>query len=168
MIANNLNEAKAQVDAWKIAGEKVVFTNGCFDILHRGHVEYLADAKFLGSNLVLALNSDSSVRELKGAHRPIQTQDDRAAILDALESIDLVVVFDEDTPAKIIHSLLPDVLVKWSDYSTKTIESSDTSIENGENLKVVPVRPCLVYESYTADAPQTANDDEHVFRKDAL
>ncbi|MDG2398433.1 MAG: D-glycero-beta-D-manno-heptose 1-phosphate adenylyltransferase [Candidatus Marinimicrobia bacterium] len=141
MVANNLNEAKVQVDAWKIAGEKVVFTNGCFDILHRGHVEYLADAKFLGSKLVLALNSDSSVRELKGAHRPIQTQDDRAAILDALESIDLVVVFDEDTPAKIIQMLLPDVLVKGSDYSIETIVGADTVIKNGGDVKVVPFRP---------------------------
>ena len=141
MIANNLNEAKVQVDAWKFAGEKVVFTNGCFDILHRGHVEYLADAKFLGSKLVLALNSDRSVRELKGAHRPIQTQDDRAAILDALESIDLVVVFDEDTPAKIIQTLLPDVLVKGSDYSTETIVGADTVIENGGDVKVVRFRP---------------------------
>jgi D-beta-D-heptose 7-phosphate kinase/D-beta-D-heptose 1-phosphate adenosyltransferase len=141
MIANNMNEAKVQVDAWKFAGEKVVFTNGCFDILHRGHVEYLADAKFLGSKLVLALNSDRSVRELKGAHRPIQTQDDRAAILDALESIDLVVVFDEDTPAKIIQMLLPDVLVKGSDYSTETIVGADTVMENGGDVKVVPFRP---------------------------
>ena len=141
MIANNWNEAKVQVDAWKFAGEKVVCTNGCFDILHRGHVEYLADAKFLGSKLVLALNSDRSVRELKGAHRPIQTQDDRAAILDALESIDLVVVFDEDTPAKIIQTLLPDVLVKGSDYSTETIVGADTVIENGGDVKVVPFPP---------------------------
>ena len=141
MVANNLNEAKVQVDAWKFAGEKVVFTNGCFDILHRGHVEYLADAKFLGSKLVLALNSDSSVRELKGRHRPIQTQDDRSAILDALESIDLVVVFDEDTPAKIIQTLLPDVLVKGSDYSTETIVGADTVIKNGGDVKVVPFRP---------------------------
>ena len=141
MIANNMNEAKVQVDAWKFAGEKVVFTNGCFDILHRGHVEYLADAKLLGSKLVLALNSDRSVRELKGAHRPIQTQDDRAAILDALESIDLVVIFDEDTPAKIIQTLLPDVLVKGSDYSTETIVGADTVIKNGGDVKVVPFRP---------------------------
>ena len=141
MVANSLNEAKVQVDAWKFAGEKVVFTNGCFDILHRGHVEYLAEAKFLGSKLVLALNSDSSVRELKGAHRPIQTQDDRAAILDALESIDLVVIFDEDTPAKIIQTLLPDVLVKGSDYSTETIVGADTVIKNGGDVKVVPFRP---------------------------
>ena len=141
MIANNWNEAKVQVDAWKFAGLKVVFTNGCFDILHRGHVEYLADAKFLGSKLVLALNSDRSVRDLKGVHRPIQTQDDRAAILDALKSIDLVVVFDEDTPAKIIRPLLPDVLVKGSDYSTETIVGADTVIENGGDVKVVPFRP---------------------------
>ncbi|MDP7127329.1 MAG: D-glycero-beta-D-manno-heptose 1-phosphate adenylyltransferase [Candidatus Marinimicrobia bacterium] len=141
MIANNWNEAKVQVDAWKFAGLKVVFTNGCFDILHRGHVEYLADAKLLGNKLVLALNSDRSVRELKGAHRPIQTQDDRAAILDALESIDLVVVFDEDTPAKIIQMLLPDVLVKGSDYSTETIVGADTVMENGGDVKVVPFRP---------------------------
>ncbi|SVC73087.1 uncharacterized protein METZ01_LOCUS325941 [marine metagenome] len=141
MIANNWNEAKVQVDAWKFAGLKVVFTNGCFDILHRGHVEYLADAKLLGNKLVLALNSDRSVRELKGAHRPIQTQDDRTAILDALESIDLVVVFDEDTPAKIIQMLLPDVLVKGSDYSTETIVGADTVIENGGDVKVVPFRP---------------------------
>jgi rfaE bifunctional protein nucleotidyltransferase chain/domain len=141
MVANSLNEAKVQVDAWKFAGEKVVFTNGCFDILHRGHVEYLAEAKFLGSKLVLALNSDSSVRELKGAHRPIQTQDDRAAILDALESSDLVVIFDEDTPAKIIQTLLPDVLVKGSDYSTETIVGADTVIKNGGDVKVVPFRP---------------------------
>ncbi|MEE1507308.1 MAG: D-glycero-beta-D-manno-heptose 1-phosphate adenylyltransferase [Candidatus Neomarinimicrobiota bacterium] len=141
MIANNWNEAKVQVDAWKFAGLKVVFTNGCFDILHRGHVEYLADAKLLGNKLVLALNSDRSVRELKGAHRPIQTQDDRTAILDALESIDLVVVFDEDTPAKIIQMLLPDVLVKGSDYSTETIVGADTVMENGGDVKVVPFRP---------------------------
>ncbi|MDP6033974.1 MAG: D-glycero-beta-D-manno-heptose 1-phosphate adenylyltransferase [Candidatus Marinimicrobia bacterium] len=141
MIANNWNEAKVQVDAWKFAGLKVVFTNGCFDILHRGHVEYLADAKLLGNKLVLALNSDRSVRELKGAHRPIQTQDDRTAILDALESIDLVVVFDDDTPAKIIQMLLPDVLVKGSDYSTETIVGADTVMENGGDVKVVPFRP---------------------------
>jgi D-beta-D-heptose 7-phosphate kinase/D-beta-D-heptose 1-phosphate adenosyltransferase len=91
--------------------------------------------------LVLALNSDRSVLELKGAHRPIQTQDDRAAILDALESIDLVVVFDEDTPAKIIQMLLPDVLVKGSDYSTETIVGADTVIENGGDVKVVSFRP---------------------------
>ena len=141
MIAKNWIEANKQVDKWKSTGLKVVFTNGCFDILHRGHVEYLTDAKACGDKLITALNSDSSVRGLKGDFRPIQNQDDRAAILDALVSVDLVVVFDEDTPAKIIQTLLPDVLVKGSDYSTETIVGADTVIKNGGDVKVVPFRP---------------------------
>ena len=103
-------------------------------------MEYLADAKLLGSKLVLALNSDRSVLELKGARRPIQTQDDRAAILDALESVDLVVIFDQETPAKIIKSLLPDVLTKGGDYSAETIVGADTVTENGGEIKVIPFR----------------------------
>jgi D-beta-D-heptose 7-phosphate kinase/D-beta-D-heptose 1-phosphate adenosyltransferase len=121
MIAQDWNEAKAQVDAWKSDGLKVVFTNGCFDILHRGHVEYLADTKACGDRLVLALNSDRSVRELKGDSRPIQNQDDRAAILNALSPIDMVVVFDEDTPADIVKTLIPDVLAKGGDYIIRQI-----------------------------------------------
>ena len=111
MITKNWNDAKKQVDKWKSTGLKVVFTNGCFDILHRGHVEYLTDAKACGDKLVTALNSDSSVRGLKGHSRPIQSQDDRAAILDAFVSVGLVVVFDEETPADIIKTLIPDVMV---------------------------------------------------------
>lgn len=141
MIAKEWNEAKAQVDAWKSDGLKVVFTNGCFDILHRGHVEYLADAKACGDRLVLALNSDRSVRELKGDSRPIQDENDRAAILDALSSIDLVVVFDEDTPADIVKTLLPDVLAKGGDYTPDTIVGADTVVENGGEVKVIPFRP---------------------------
>ena len=93
MIAKDWIEANKQVDKWKSTGLKVVVPNGCFDILHRGHVEYLTDAKACGDKLVTALNSDSSVRDLKGDPRPIQNQDDRAAILNALASVDLVVVF---------------------------------------------------------------------------
>ncbi len=141
MIAKEWNEAKAQVDAWKSDGLKVVFTNGCFDILHRVHVEYLADAKACGDRLVLALNSDRSVRELKGDSRPIQDENDRAAILDALSSIDLVVVFDEDTPADIVKTLLPDVLAKGGDYTPDTIVGADTVVENGGEVKVIPFRP---------------------------
>ncbi|MBC8346576.1 MAG: D-glycero-beta-D-manno-heptose 1-phosphate adenylyltransferase [Candidatus Marinimicrobia bacterium] len=140
MIAKDWNEAKAQVDAWKADGLKVVFTNGCFDILHRGHVEYLADTKACGDRLVLALNSDRSVRELKGDSRPIQNEDDRSAILDALSSIDLVVVFDEDTPAEIVKTLIPDVLAKGGDYTPETIVGADTVIENGGEVKVIPFR----------------------------
>jgi D-beta-D-heptose 7-phosphate kinase/D-beta-D-heptose 1-phosphate adenosyltransferase len=141
MIAQDWNEAKSQVDTWKKEGLKVVFTNGCFDILHRGHVEYLADAKACGDKLILALNSDRSVRELKGDSRPIQNQEDRAAILDALNSIDLVVVFDEDTPADIVKMLVPDVLAKGGDYTPDTIVGADTVIENGGEVKVIPFRP---------------------------
>ncbi|MCH7612524.1 MAG: D-glycero-beta-D-manno-heptose 1-phosphate adenylyltransferase [Candidatus Marinimicrobia bacterium] len=140
MIAKNWEEAKKQVDEWKSSGLTVVFTNGCFDILHRGHVEYLSDAKACGNKLVLALNSDSSVQKLKGNPRPIQNQEDRAIILDALESVDLVVVFDQDTPFKIIQTLLPDVLAKGGDYTPETIIGADTVTSNGGEVKVIPFR----------------------------
>ena len=140
MIANNWDEAKNQADGWKLSGQKIVFTNGCFDILHRGHVEYLTEAKACGDKLVTALNSDSSVRGLKGDPRPIQSQEDRAVILDALESVDLVVIFDQETPAEIIKTLLPDVLVKGGDYSAETIVGADTVTENGGEIKVIPFR----------------------------
>jgi len=140
MITKNWNDAKKQVDKWKSTGLKVVFTNGCFDILHRGHVEYLTDAKACGDKLVTALNSDSSVRGLKGDFRPIQNQDDRAAILDALASVDLVVVFDEETPAEIVKNLIPDVLVKGGDYTPDTIVGSETVNANGGKVKIIPFR----------------------------
>ena len=140
MIAKNWIEANKQVDKWKLTGLKVVFTNGCFDILHRGHVEYLTDAKACGDKLVTALNSDSSVRGLKGDFRPIQNQDDRAAILDALASVDLVVIFDEETPAEIVKMLIPDVLVKGGDYTPETIVGADTVTANGGEVKIIPFR----------------------------
>ena len=140
MITRNWIDAKKQVDKWKSTGLKVVFTNGCFDILHRGHVEYLRDAKACGDKLITALNSDSSVCGLKGDLRPIQSQDDRAAILDALASVDLVVVFDEETPAEIVKNLIPDVLVKGGDYTPDTIVGSETVNANGGKVKIIPFR----------------------------
>ena len=140
MIENNWDEAKKQIYDWKLSGQKIVFTNGCFDILHRGHVEYLTEAKACGDKLVTALNSDSSVRSLKGEARPIQSQEDRAVILDALESVDLVVIFDQETPEKIIKTLLPDVLVKGGDYTPDTIIGADIVPENGGEVKVIPFR----------------------------
>lgn len=140
MIAKNWEEAKKQVDEWKSSGLTVVFTNGCFDILHRGHVEYLSDAKVCGNKLILGLNSDSSVQKLKGDPRPIQNQEDRAIILDALESVDLVVVFDQDTPAEIIQTMLPDVVAKGGDYTPETIVGADTVTSNGGEVKVIPFR----------------------------
>ena len=140
MIENNWDEAIKQIYDWKLSGQKIVFTNGCFDILHRGHVEYLTEAKACGDKLVTALNSDSSVRSLKGEARPIQSQEDRAVILDALESVDLVVIFDQETPAKIIKTLLPNVLVKGGDYTPDTIVGADIVTENGGEVKVIPFR----------------------------
>ena len=140
MISKNWIEANKQVDKWKSTGLKVVFTNGCFDILHRGHVEYLTDAKACGDKLVTALNSDSSVRGLKGDFRPIQSQDDRVAIIDALASVDLVVVFDEETPAEIVKTLIPDVLVKGGDYTPETIVGADTVTANGGEVKIISFR----------------------------
>ena len=140
MIAKNWIEANKQVDKWKLTGLKVVFTNGCFDILHRGHVEYLTDAKACGDKLVTALNSDSSAHGLKGNSRPIQNQDDRAAILDALASVDLVVIFNEETPAEIVKTLIPDVLVKGGDYTPEKIVGADTVTANGGEVKIIPFR----------------------------
>ncbi len=109
--------------------KKIVFTNGCFDILHKGHVSYLNSAKSFGDVLILGLNSDSSVRRLKGENRPINTQDDRAYILSALECVDYVVIFDEDTPYELISKIRPDVLVKGADYEGKKVVGSDIAKE---------------------------------------
>lgn len=106
-------------------GKKVVFTNGCFDILHSGHISYLTRAKELGDILVVGLNSDKSVSRLKGKFRPINNQDDRAILLNALECVDFVIIFDEDTPIDLIKRISPDILVKGADYSGKEIVGSD-------------------------------------------
>jgi len=113
---HDLAGTRALVDSWKAKGEKVVFTNGCFDILHAGHVSYLSKARGLGDRLVLGLNSDASVRRLKGPTRPINEQGQRALVLAGLEAVDAVVVFDEDTPLGLIVGLKPDMLAKGADY----------------------------------------------------
>jgi len=119
------NKSAAHVARLRRAGKKVVFTNGVFDILHRGHVEYLAKAKSLGDVLIVGLNSDASVRRIKGPRRPLQKQTDRAVILLALESVDYVVPFGEDTPEKLIRRVKPDVLVKGADYKNSEIVGAD-------------------------------------------
>ncbi|MBC8216686.1 MAG: D-glycero-beta-D-manno-heptose 1-phosphate adenylyltransferase [Candidatus Marinimicrobia bacterium] len=131
-------EASTQIALWKNAGEKVVFTNGCFDIMHPGHVSYLADAKSYGDRLIIGLNTDASVRKLKGAKRPIQSEADRAMILDALKSVDGVVLFDEKTPLELITALKPDFLVKGGDYSIETIVGAKEVIRRKGEVKVIP------------------------------
>ena len=128
---------RIRADAKK-RGLKVVFTNGCFDILHRGHIEYLNEAKRLGDILIVGLNSDSSVRDLKGEGRPLQGEEDRAIILSNLCSVDYVVIFDESTPQRLIDELVPDVLVKGGDYSVEEIVGRETVWE--ADGKVVVVR----------------------------
>ena len=131
-------EAKNLVNRWREDGHKVVFTNGCFDILHRGHVEYLEAAKEAGDKLIIGLNSDNSVRKLKGNTRPFQNEQDRRAILTALSCVDAVVVFDEDTPAELIAELLPDVLIKACDYDKDEIVGRDTVLANGGEIIIIP------------------------------
>lgn len=117
---------------------RVVFTNGCFDVLHPGHVEHLAQAKTLGDVLVVGLNSDASVRRLKGAGRPLVTEADRALALAALRSVDAVTLFDEDTPLELISTLLPDVLVKGGDYDLDGIVGRQAVEEAGGEVRVLP------------------------------
>lgn len=125
---NVLSDLRSKWDKQKL---KVVFTNGCFDILHEGHVRYLAEAKSLGDKLIVGLNSDSSVTKLKGPRRPINRSKSRAIVLAGLESVDAVVIFDEDTPFHLISVLHPDILVKGGDWKTEEIVGSDIVIEHG-------------------------------------
>ncbi|MEY4931189.1 MAG: D-glycero-beta-D-manno-heptose 1-phosphate adenylyltransferase [Bacteroidota bacterium] len=120
-----LEQAKEQVKQWQLAGDRVVFTNGCFDLIHLGHVDYLEKARMLGDKLVIGLNSDDSVSRFKGPERPLQDQISRARVLAAMQFIDLVVYFNEDTPLNLITELLPNILVKGSDYLADNIVGAD-------------------------------------------
>lgn len=124
----NWNELKAELDNLKTKGKKVVFTNGCFDIIHLGHVRYLRDAKALGDVLVIGLNSDKSVSNIKPG-RPINLQGHRAEVLSSLEMVDYVTLFDEETPYELIKFIKPDVLVKGGDWKKEDIVGSDIAKE---------------------------------------
>tara|TARA_B100000378_G_C17884670_1_gene356878 strand:+ start:204 stop:668 length:465 start_codon:yes stop_codon:yes gene_type:complete len=139
MIIDDWDLANSHINEWKEIGYTIVFTNGCFDILHRGHIEILFAAKKKGDRLVVGLNGDQSVQRLKGHNRPLQPFDDRAIILDALEVVDMVVGFEEDTPAEIISKILPNILVKGGDYTTNTIVGADTVIANGGTVETIPL-----------------------------
>lgn len=118
--------------------QKVVFTNGCFDVLHRGHVTYLAQARDLGDCLVVGLNTDASVKRLKGESRPINCDNDRAFVLAALSSIDYIVLFEEDTPKNLIEQIKPDILVKGGDYQIDNIVGADFVLKNGGQVLTIP------------------------------
>ena len=144
MSADRLPDAaRAQVEAWRKAGERVVFTNGVFDLLHRGHVEYLEEAAALGDRLVVGLNADASVRRLKGAERPLVAEDERAEVVAALACVDLVVLFSEDTPERVIREVAPDVLVKGGDWALDAIVGRDLVEARGGRVLTVPLRAGL-------------------------
>jgi rfaE bifunctional protein nucleotidyltransferase chain/domain len=136
-----LAEAQQLRNTWKLAGEQVVFTNGCFDILHLGHVDYLEKARQTGTKMIVAVNSDASVRILKGPERPVNSEYARARIIASLQFVDLVIVFHEETPLELINSLLPDILVKGDDYSLETIVGAKEVIAAGGQVKTIPLVP---------------------------
>lgn len=126
------------VNRWGLKGEKIVFTNGCFDILHQGHVDYLSKAADLGTKLVVGVNTDDSVRRLgKDKNRPIQDENSRAIIIAALHFVDLVILFDEDTPLELIEEVNPQVLVKGSDYKTNEIVGHQIVTKNGGEVRTI-------------------------------
>lgn len=126
------------VQRWKSQGMRIVFTNGCFDILHPGHIDYLSKAAGLGDKLIIGLNADVSVSRLKGKHRPIQDAAARATILSALEFIDAVTVFEQDNPAELISFLSPDILVKGADYTIDQIAGARSVMEKGGSVVLLP------------------------------
>ncbi|WP_456400866.1 D-glycero-beta-D-manno-heptose 1-phosphate adenylyltransferase [Persephonella sp.] len=125
------------IEKWKKEGKKIVFTNGCFDIIHAGHVDYLEKAKKLGDILIVGLNSDSSVRRIKGESRPINNQEHRMKVLNALKPVDLVIIFDEDTPERLIKEIKPDVLVKGGDWKIENIVGSDFVKSYGGKVQTI-------------------------------
>lgn len=126
---------------WRRQGRRIVFTNGCFDLLHPGHIDYLQRARQLGDALIIGLNSDVSVRGLKGPLRPINPLPDRAVMLGALACVDLIVPFDEETPIKVISALLPDILVKGGDYRADDIAGAREVRDHGGEVVVMPFIP---------------------------
>ena len=133
-----LSELVEQSKIWRGKGEKIVFTNGCFDLVHRGHVEVLANTADLGDRLIIGLNSDSSIQKLKGENRPIIDQNSRAILLASLQFIDAIVLFSEDTPQKLIETIVPDILAKGGDYRVEEIAGHELVLENGGSVILVP------------------------------
>jgi len=133
-----LQEAKKEIDDLKAIGKKIVFTNGCFDILHVGHSRYLYEARVMGDYLIVAVNSDRSVKAIKGPERPVNNQNDRAEMLAALGCINCVIIFDESTPLDVIKSLMPDILVKGGDWKVEDIVGSDVVAAAGGIVKSIP------------------------------
>jgi rfaE bifunctional protein nucleotidyltransferase chain/domain len=133
-----MDDLVKRVTFWRTLGEKIVFTNGCFDILHQGHIHLLSACKQEGDRLIVGLNADASVKRLKGETRPINDEKSRAIVLAALGDVDAVILFEEDTPLNLIAILQPDVLIKGGDWSIDKIVGADVVQENGGVVKTIP------------------------------
>lgn len=134
-------QLRVLLNIWRFKDQKIVFTNGCFDLLHLGHIDYLGKAADMGNKLIIGLNSDRSTSNLKGSNRPITDEKSRASILASLFFVDAVILFDEETPIDIIKIVKPDVLVKGADYTIEQIVGSDLVLENGGEVKTIKYLP---------------------------
>ena len=129
---------KKHIASLKVKGETIVFTNGCFDIIHSGHIHTLSEAKALGTKLIVGINSDASVKRLKGEKRPVLSEDERALIVAALSFVDFVILFEEDTPFNLIKNITPTILVKGGDYKIEEIVGADIVLNNGGSVEMIP------------------------------
>ena len=134
----NLEDASFIVRNWNSSNEKIVFTNGCFDLLHLGHIDYLSKAKDLGTKLIVGVNSSESVQKLKGPSRPIHSSQTRSTILAAFEFIDLVIIFEEETPIELIKTFRPNILVKGGDYTLETVIGAYEVNKYGGHVEIIP------------------------------
>lgn len=134
-----LTDLQKQVAAWRVTGQSIAFTNGCFDILHEGHIFSLKEAAKEADKLIIGVNSDESVKRLKGAERPINNERSRSLLLSTLVMVDAVIIFNDDTPIELIKSLKPDVLVKGGDYTIDQIVGSKEVLANGGNVVINPI-----------------------------
>ena len=137
----NQDQLRSRLDMWRFLENKIVFTNGCFDVIHLGHIDYLAKAADLGDKLIVGLNSDKSTRSLKGLNRPITDESSRSIILASFSFVDAVVLFDEETPLKLIKTVMPDILVKGADYSINQIVGADIVVQNGGRVQTLNYLP---------------------------
>jgi D-beta-D-heptose 7-phosphate kinase/D-beta-D-heptose 1-phosphate adenosyltransferase len=134
-----LNELTQQLNRWRLLNKKIVFTNGVFDILHEGHIASLGEAALYGHKLIVAINSDASVKRLKGESRPVYNEGSRTLLMASLVMVDAVILFEEDTPLNLISTILPDVLVKGGDYSLDQIVGAKEVMANGGEVKILPI-----------------------------
>ena len=138
-VSISKDKLKNKLALWHFKNQKVVFTNGCFDILHQGHIHLLTQAKAMGNLLIVGLNSDASVSRLKGEGRPLQNEQSRALILASLTVVDAIIIFDEDTPSNLIQAISPHVLVKGGDYTLNTVVGAEDVLAKGGTVEIIPL-----------------------------